>query len=207
MVSRSQIARDAIAHLTKVDPRVAKIIATVGNYSLKTRRDPFLSLVEAIISQQLAGAVAAAIYSRFLGLYDGSPSPAAILATKNAMLRQVGLSGRKIEYLKDLANYVATATLDLQSLRALGDEEVIQQLTAVKGIGRWTAEMFLIFCLGRFDVLPVGDLGLRKAVQVVYSLDDLPAPDLMRKIATPWKPYCTVATWYLWKSLEKFKGI
>jgi DNA-3-methyladenine glycosylase II len=202
-----QIAQDAISHLTAADSRLAEIIASVGSYSLKTRRDPFLSLVEAIISQQLAGAVAATIYSRFLGIYNGSPTPTATLATKSAILRKAGLSGKKVEYVKDLAKRVSNNTLDLHALRSLDDEEVIRQLTAIKGIGRWTAEMFLIFCFGRLDILPVGDFGLRKAVQKVYELDDLPAPSVIREIAIPWRPYSTVATWYLWKSLEKFKGI
>jgi DNA-3-methyladenine glycosylase II len=122
-------------------------------------------------------------------------------------LRSAGLSARKIEYLKDLASRVSDGRLNLALLSKLPDEQVIEQLVQVKGIGPWTAEMFLIFCLGRQDVLPVGDLGLRKAMQKAYSLMELPSPADMRDIAQVWKPYCSIATWYLWKSLEKFKGI
>jgi DNA-3-methyladenine glycosylase II len=122
-------------------------------------------------------------------------------------LRDSGLSARKIEYLKDLASRVSDGRLKLALLPKLPDEQVIEQLVQVKGIGRWTAEMFLIFCLGRQDVLPVGDLGLRKAMQKAYLLGELPSPATMSDIAQVWKPYCSIATWYLWKSLEKFKGI
>jgi len=118
----------------------------------------------------------------------------------------IGLSNKK-EYIKDLSTKVIERKLDVSTLRALSDEEVIAQLIQVKGIGRWTAEMFLIFCLGRLDVLPVTDLGIRKAMQKTYSLSDLPKPTEMLSIAQPWKPYRSVATWYLWKSLSKFHSI
>jgi DNA-3-methyladenine glycosylase II len=198
---------EALKHLAKADPRLADIIESVGAYEIKLRRDPFRSLVEAIIYQQLAGSAADAIYGRFVKIYGRFPKPAQLLATKDAKLRAAGLSSRKIEYLKDLAARVADGRLKLARLSKLPDEQVIEQLDQVKGIGRWTAEMFLIFCLGRQDVLPVGDLGLRKAMQKAYSLADLPSPESMCGIAEPWKPYCSVATWYMWKSLEKFKGI
>ena len=198
----------AIAHLSKADQRLAEVIGRVGTWSIKTRSDPFHSLVEAIIYQQLAGKAADAIFGRFLKIYGKEfPLPSQVLETEEALLRAAGLSGRKVEYIRDLAAHVADGRLDLQSLREIPDEEVIELLTEVKGIGRWTAEMFLIFNLGRLDVLPVGDLGLRKAIQVNYQLDLLPTPAMAREIAAPWKPYSTVATWYLWKSLEKFKGI
>lgn len=198
---------EALKHLAKSDPRLAAIIESVGEYEIKLRRDPFRSLVEAIIYQQLAGSAADAIYGRFVKIYGRFPKPAQLVATKDAKLRAAGLSGRKIEYLKDLAARVSDGRLDLSQLQKLPDEQVIEQLDQVKGIGRWTAEMFLIFCLGRKDVLPVGDLGLRKAMQKAYSLAELPSPESMCSIAEPWKPYCSVATWYMWKSLEKFKGI
>jgi DNA-3-methyladenine glycosylase II len=198
---------EALKHLAVTDTRLAAIIKSVGEYEIKLRKNPFRSLVEAIIYQQLAGSAADAIYKRFVKIYGRFPRPAQLLATKQAKLRAAGLSARKIEYLKDLAARVSDGRLNLIQLPKLPDEQVIEQLVQVKGIGRWTAEMFLIFCLGRPDVLPVDDLGLRKAMQKAYSLVELPSPENMRKIAQPWKPYCSVGTWYMWKSLEKFKSI
>ncbi|HXV45791.1 MAG TPA: DNA-3-methyladenine glycosylase [Nitrososphaera sp.] len=200
-------AAEALKHLAAADSRLAAIIRSVGGYEIKLRKDPFHSLVEAIIYQQLAGSAADAIYRRFVGIYGRFPHPKQLLATKDSRLRAAGLSERKIEYLKDLASRVSDGRLRLGRLREMSDEQVIEQLDQVKGIGRWTAEMFLIFCLGRQDVLPVDDLGLRKAMLKAYSLAELPSPESMRKIAQPWKPYCSIATWYLWKSLEKFKRI
>jgi DNA-3-methyladenine glycosylase II len=198
---------EALKHLANADARLATIIKAVGPYEIKLRSDPFRSLVEAIIYQQLAGSAADAIYRRFVRIYGKFPNPAQLLGTRNSKLRAAGLSARKIEYLKDLASRVSDGRLKLAILPEMTDEQVIEQLINVKGIGRWTAEMFLIFCLGRPDVLPVGDLGLRKATQKAYSLAALPSPVSMRKIAQLWKPYSSVATWYMWKSLEKFKGI
>ena len=130
------------------------------------------------------------------------------MSTPDAILKcKVGLSTKKIEYLKDLSVRVADHRLDLKLLPAMTDEDIINQLTEVKGIGRWTADMFLIFCLGRPDVLPVGDLGIRKSIQRVYSLPELPTPVTMLAISQPWKPYRSVATWYLWKSMSKFNSI
>jgi DNA-3-methyladenine glycosylase II len=202
-----QMTEEALKHLAVADARLAAIIKSVGAYEIKLRKDPFRSLVEAIIYQQLAGSAADAIYRRFVKIYGRFPRPAQLLATKDAKLRAAGLSARKIEYLKDLAARVADGRLKLAQLTKLLDEEVIEQLDQVKGIGRWTAEMFLIFCLGRQDVLPVDDLGLRRAMQKTYLLAELPSPEIMRNIAQPWKPYSSIATWYMWKSLEKFKGI
>lgn len=198
---------EALKYLTVADARLAAIIKAVGAYEIEMRKDPFRSLVEAIIYQQLAGSAADAIYKRFVKIFGRFPRPAQLLATKDTKLRIAGLSARKVEYLKDLAARASDGRLKLSQLSKLPDEQVIEQLDQVKGIGRWTAEMFLIFCLGRKDVLPVGDLGLRKAMQKAYSLDELPSPESMCSIAQPWKPYCSVATWYMWKSLEKFKGI
>lgn len=198
---------EALKHLAVADARLAEMIKSVGAYGIKLRKDPFQSLVEAIIYQQLAGSAADAIYGRFIKIYGRFPRPAQLLATRDARLRAAGLSARKTEYLKDLAARVSDGRLKLGLLPEMPDEQVIEQLVKVKGIGRWTAEMFLIFCLGRQDVLPVSDLGLRKAMQKAYSLGELPSPASMRNIAQPWKPYCSIATWYLWKSLEKFKGI
>lgn len=190
------------------DPRLAIIIKSVGRYSIELRPQPFRSLVEAIIYQQLAGRAADTIFGRFLKIYRGRfPSPARILATSDQELRAAGLSRQKIAYIRDLAGRVADRSLRLDKLALLDDAEIAEQLVQVKGIGRWTADMFLIFCLGRPDVLPVGDLGLRRAIMINYGLSELPLAAKILEIASAWKPYSSVATWYMWKSLEKFKGI
>jgi DNA-3-methyladenine glycosylase II len=172
----------------------------------------FQEAVESIIYQQLAGSAARVIYSRLIKYYNNDNSrpflPEHILSTPNSVFRSsIGLSNKKIEYIKDLSAKVIERKLDVSTLHKLPDEEIIAQLIQVKGIGRWTAEMFLIFCLGRLDILPVTDLGIRKAMQKTYSLSELPKPAEMLSIAQPWKPYRTVATWYLWKSLSKFNSI
>jgi DNA-3-methyladenine glycosylase II len=201
-----------IKYLSQTDPCLREIIRSVGDFSIKIRKDPFQSLVESIIYQQLAGSAARAIYSRFIKYYNNDNSrpflPEQILSTPNSVFRSsIGLSNKKIEYIKDLSTKVTERKVDVSTLNKLSDEEIIAQLIQVKGIGRWTAEMFLIFCLGRLDVLPVTDLGIRKAMQKIYSLSELPKPAEMLAIAQPWKPYRTVATWYLWKSLSKFDTI
>jgi DNA-3-methyladenine glycosylase II len=203
------VSTDPVKYLSRVDPLLNKVIEAVGKYSIKFRHDPFQSLLESIIYQQLAGAAASIIYKRFIKYYnDVIPLPSQILSTPDAILKiKVGLSSKKIEYLKDLSIRIADHRLDLNLLYTMTDEDIINQLTEVKGIGRWTAEMFLIFCLGRPDVLPVGDLGIRKAIQRVYSLPELPTPSTILAISQPWKPYRSVATWYLWKSMSKFNSI
>ncbi len=197
---------DAIKFLRE-DLALAGIIDSVGEYKLKRRNHHFSVLVESIISQQLATSAADAIFKRFKKLYPKFPTASEILTTRKSRLRTVGLSGMKIEYLKDLAKHVQEKRLDMRSLSGMGDEDVISQLTQVRGIGRWTAEMFLIFSLGRQDVFPVDDLGLRKGVQALFSLTEIPKPKEVEKLGQRWKPYRTIATWYLWKSLQKFDNI
>jgi DNA-3-methyladenine glycosylase II len=198
-----------IRYLSQSDPRLGEVIGTVGGYSIKLRKDPFQSLVESIIYQQLAGSAASIIYGRFIRYYNNSPPfPEQILSTPDVILKSsIGLSNKKIEYIKDLSARITDRTLDLVILCEKTDEEIITQLIQVKGIGRWTAEMFLIFCLGRLDVLPVTDLGIRKAMQKIYALPELPKPSEMLAISQPWRPYRSVATWYLWKSVSKFNSI
>jgi DNA-3-methyladenine glycosylase II len=191
----------------KQDPNLVKIIERIGDYQIKKRNNHFAVLVESIISQQLASAAAEAIFGRFKKIYPKFPTASHILYTKDAKLRSVGLSSMKVEYLKDLARKIEDGKLKIRSLSKMTDDEVIEHLTQVKGIGRWTAEMFLIFSLGRLDVLPTGDLGLRKGVQMAFSLSELPKPKEVEKIGMRWKPYRSVATWYLWKSLQKFDKI
>ena len=149
------------------------------------------------------------IYNRFLAYYENQiPTPEQIISSSDLELRtQVGLSRMKITYLKDLATHVVDSRLNLFDLPEMQDEEIISRLTRVRGIGRWTAEMFFIFCLARKDILPVTDLGLRNAMKRTYLLYELPKPDRMIEIANPWKPYRSIATWYLWKSLSKFNTI
>jgi DNA-3-methyladenine glycosylase II len=200
---------DPVKYLSGVDPQLEVVINTVGKYSIRLRTDAFQSLVESIIYQQLAGSAANVIYTRFIKYYNNMmPTPMDIISTSDMELKsKIGLSSKKVQYLKDLATKIAERKLSLDLLTPLSDEEVINQLIQVKGIGRWTAEMFLIFCLGRPDVLPVTDLGIRKAMHNIYSLSELPKPAEMLAIAQPWRPHRTVATWYLWKSLSKFSTI
>ena len=197
---------NAIAFLRQ-DPALAGVIDMVGEFKLKKRNHHFAVLVESIISQQLATSAADAIFKRFKGLYPKFPTASEVLATRKSKLRTVGLSGMKIEYLKNLAKHVEEGKLNMRAISRMSDEDVIDHLTQVRGIGRWTAEMFLIFSLGRQDVFPVGDFGLRKGVQVLFSLPEIPKPQEVEKLGQDWKPYRTIATWYIWKSLQKFNKI
>jgi len=192
----------------KKDPKLARIIELVGEYQIRTSRNYYESLVEAIITQQLAGSAAKAISNRFHSLYGKSfPKPIDVINTSDSKLRKTGISGPKIKYIKELSKAIESKKLKMRSISKLSDEEVIEQLTQVKGIGRWTAEMFLIFSLGRMDVLPVGDLGLRKGIQLYNSADELPNAAEIEKLGEKWRPYRTIATWYLWKSLKTFDTI
>ena len=197
---------DAITFLRQ-DQALAPVIDMIGEYKLKKKNHHFSVLVESIISKQLATSAADAIFKRFKGIYPKFPTASEILATRKSKLRQVGLSGMKIEYLKNLSKHVNEGKLNMRSLSKMSDEDVISQLTQVKGIGRWTAEMFLIFSLGRQDIFPVGDLALRKGVQILFSLPEIPKQIEAEKLGQRWKPYRTIATWYLWKSLRQFNKI
>jgi DNA-3-methyladenine glycosylase II len=168
--------------------------------------DPFTALTHAIISQQLSSKAAGTIAGRFDALCGGRPTPGGIAAVSDAQLRVVGLSGQKVRYVRDLCARVADGSLPLQRLDALADDQVIEALTQVKGIGRWTAEMFLMFRLHRPDVLPVGDLGIVKAVQRAYRLRKTPDAARLEQIGEPWRPYRSVACWYLWASLDNAPG-
>ena len=197
---------DAIIFLQK-DPELAVIIDSVGDYKLKKKNHHFSVLVESIISQQLASSVAEIIFKRFKQIYPKFPTASKILATRKSKLRRAGLSGMKIEYLKNLARHIEEGRLNIKTLSKMNDEDIIFHLTQVKGIGRWTAEMFLIFSLGRQDVFPVDDLGLRKGIQILFSLPEVPKPKEAEKLGEKWKPYRTIVTWYLWKSIQKFNKI
>lgn len=186
---------------------MGRIIRQVGPYNITLVKNPYESLVEAIITQQLSGKAADSISGRFKSMYPRYPRPADVLKTSDAKLRRAGLSKMKVSYIKDLSKKIETREIRIRSLEEKSDEEVVEELTKVKGIGRWTAEMFLIFSLGRLDVLPVGDLGLRKGVQRLFSLDELPDAKKIEELAEGWRPYRTVATWYLWKSQNQFGKI
>ena len=167
-----------------------------------SRPDPYEALARAIVGQQLSTKAAASIWKRLLELFDGeTPNPEALLRKRPQTLRKAGLSNAKVEFLRDLAKRVKDGELDLKRLRKLPDEDVIAALIEVKGIGRWTAEMFLIFHLARPDVVSTGDLGIRRAVQISYGMDDLPGPEELERIAEVWRPHRTLACLYLWRSL------
>ncbi len=186
---------------------MAEIIYQVGEYEIGLVKNPYRSLIDAIITQQLSGAAADSISKKFQKLYQKYPKPIDVINTSDSKLRSAGLSKMKVTYIKDLSEKIQSKELKISSLKDKSDEEVITHLTQVKGIGRWTAEMFLIFSLGRLDVLPVGDLGLKKGIQHLYSMPDLPEKEEIEKIAEKWRPYRTVATWYIWKSLNQFDKI
>lgn len=194
---------DAIRALKRCDPTLARIIRRVGPCRLKPGRRYFAALCEVIISQQLSTKVAAVLCDRFRGLFPRkAPTPAAVLPLSDADLRGVGLSRQKSAYLRDLARHFADGQVPSRRLGRMTDEEIIDSLIRVKGIGVWTVQMFLIFVMDRPDVLPVADLGLRKAVQQHYRLADLPSAEALTALAEPWRPYRSVATWYLWQSLN-----
>jgi len=192
-------------HLRTSDPVMASIIKEIGRCGLvrSKRADPFIAIVEAIIWQQLSGKAARTIYERFLKIFpNGRPTPATILATPDEAMRAAGLSRGKVAYLRDLSTKVLDGTVHLESLETMANDDVVAAMTKVKGIGQWSAEMFLMFRLQRADVLPVGDLGIVKAIQRHYRLRKTPTPERMLKIAESWRPYRSVATWYLWASLD-----
>ena len=191
-------------HLARRDPVIRDLMRAHGKCGLADAQhgDPFGALMKAIVSQQLSTKAADTIFTRLIALFDEAPTPIALAALTDAQLRGVGLSGQKLRYMRDLATKVQVGALPLHSLDAMDDEDVIVALTQVKGIGRWTAEMFLMFRLHRPDVLPVDDLGIVKAVQKAYGLRKTPSADRLNKIGDAWRPYRSVACWYLWRSLN-----
>lgn len=201
----SAFGRKAVAHLKKVDPVLAKVIETVGTYKgwPTGNGTHFDAVCRSIVFQQLSGKAAGTIHGRFVGLYGGrTPLPGELANTPDDKLRAVGLSRQKSAYLKDLGARVASGEVPIETLHELTDSEVIAALTQVKGIGRWTAQMFMMFRLGRPDVLPDLDLGVQKAIQRAYRLRKLPTPEKVLKIGAKWAPYRTVASWYLWRSID-----
>ena len=191
--------------LMRRDPVLRDLMKRHGACGLAESQhtDPYKALVHAIMSQQLSTKASATIARRFDDLFGGKfPAPALVVAMPDERLRSVGLSGMKVSFVKDLARRVHDGTLQLDELDSMGDDEVIAELTKVKGIGRWTAEMFLMFRLHRPDVLPVGDLGIVNAIKRAYRLRKTPTPARMMRIGEAWRPYRSIACWYLWASLE-----
>lgn len=194
----------AVAHLRRADPGLAEWIDRVGPPRLRRHRSAFDALVRAIVFQQLHGRAAATIHGRFLALLPpgAAVQPSAVAALPVEAMRRVGLSGQKAAYLKDLAQKFLDGTVRPRSFPRLSDEEVSKHLTQVKGIGQWTVDMFLILNLRRPDVLPLGDLGVRKAIKLLFDLEKLPDAPTMLELAERWRPYRSVATWYLWRGAD-----
>lgn len=195
----------ALAHLRAADPVLGAWIDTVGRCGWTRANDGthFDHIARSIVYQQLSGAAANTIYGRLLALYGGrTPTPAQLAKTPDEQLRAVGLSTRKAEYIKDLARRTAEGSLAVESIHDMDDAAVIETLTSVRGIGQWTAQMVLMFRLGRPDVLPVLDLGVQKAIKMLYRLRSLPTPERVAKIGARWAPYRTVASWYLWRRVD-----
>lgn len=199
----------ALRHLRRVDPVLARVIRRVGACQLQPRAEGthFDAVLRAIVYQQLSSKAAGTILGRVHALYgDRSPTPAELLATPETTLRAAGLSRQKLGYVQDLALRVASASVPIDDLDALGDDEIIAALTSVKGVGRWTAQMFLMFRLGRLDVLPELDLGVQKGIQMAYGLERLPRPKEVQEIGAKWSPYRSIASWYFWRSLDNGDG-
>ncbi len=198
-----------MAHLASADKVMAGLIARIGAMSIEKRRrgrpkgDAYGALLRAIVGQQLSVKAAATIFERVLAIFGGRmPTAEELLDAEDIELREAGLSGRKVEYMKDLAARTLSGELELDRFGELSDDEIVAELTAVRGLGVWTAHMFLIFHLERPDVLPVGDLGIRNGMAAEYGLEEPPTPEEMERIAAPWRPHRTLASLYLWESLS-----
>ncbi|HJX33427.1 MAG TPA: DNA-3-methyladenine glycosylase 2 family protein [Solirubrobacterales bacterium] len=205
------VSAKARRELAAADPAMAALIERVGEIDLETRLrrrseerpgDAYGALLRAIVGQQLSTKAARTIYLRVIDIFDGStPTPGQLLEASEQDLRGAGLSGRKVEYVRDLAAHVIAGELELDRLDELSDEDAISEIVAVRGLGQWTAEMFLLFHLERPDVLSGGDLGIRKAVRIEYGLEGMPAPERVLEIGEPWRPHRSLASLYLWESL------
>jgi DNA-3-methyladenine glycosylase II len=194
----------ALRHLRRADARLAPLIDRHGAPTITPTRDAVYALARAIVSQQLSSAAAATIFARFLALYPGGkfPRPAALLATDDVALRGAGLSGAKVAAIKDLARHVVEKKLVPARLARATDAEIAALLLPVRGVGPWSVDMFLMFALARPDVLPVGDLGIKKGMQRHFGLRKLPEAERMIRLAAPWRPFRSVAAWYMWRILE-----
>jgi DNA-3-methyladenine glycosylase II len=203
MTMQNNEIEQAIRHLRKTDPVMRDVIRKAGPFTMQLHRNRFRALVFSILGQQISGKAAASIRARLIEyLKPEQISPQSIARLTPEELRSVGVSLQKANYLLDLATQVADGKLRLDRVARMSDEDVIDALVQVKGIGVWTAQMFLIFSLGRPDVFPHDDLGVRSAIRNLYGLDELPNKEISHRIASPWRPYATVASWYCWRSLE-----
>ena len=192
-----------LKHFDTRDPIIARVIREVGPFLLKRNKNYFIVLCKPIISQQISTKAAESIFKRFRKIFDGKfPTPRRVLALNEAAMRGAGLSKQKTDYLKNLSGKFLDKTIRPQRLVYLSNEELIQQLIAVHGIGRWTAEMFMIFSLNRLDILPIGDLGFRLALKNLYNMKSLPSVKKMKGLGKKWHPYETIATWYAWRTQD-----
>ena len=195
--------KKAIQHLKTADPVMGTIIERVGAYKMQYRDPNFHSLARAIVYQQLSGKAALTIFNRLTAAAKADPlTPESILKLRSARMRTLGLSKQKMTYVRELARMTRDGVVRFDHPDSLEDAAIIEHFTQVKGVGVWTAQMFLIFALRRLDVLPTGDLGVRAAIKKAYNLPELPTPAEMEQIAAAWRPYCSVASWYLWRSLD-----
>jgi DNA-3-methyladenine glycosylase II len=196
------VADRALAHLRTCDPVLASIIARVGDFRMQYREPIFATLVRSIVFQQLHGKAATTIFNRLLEKAGGELTPDSILKLRTSQMRAVGLSNQKLTYIRDLAKKTKAGKVNFEKLPQLSDQEVVAHLTQIKGIGVWTSHMFLIFALRRENVLPTGDLGVRAAMRKAYGMKVLPKPVTMQRLAKKWHPYCSIASWYMWRSLD-----
>jgi DNA-3-methyladenine glycosylase II len=191
-------------HLLLADPVMRDIVKSVGPLEIEVRGKPYEALLRSVLYQQLAGPAAAAIERRFLTLFDGRiPAPAQLAVVTDETLRTAGVSRQKASYFRSIGQHFSDdGALADRTLRRASDDDVIEAVTQIRGVGRWTADMLLMFCLGRPDVLPVGDLGIQNGVKLAYGLDAMPRPPQMTEIAEPWRPYRSAASWYLWRRVD-----
>ena len=200
--------REALRHLKAADAVMRRLIEQIGPYGIEYSPADYQTLAKAIVLQQLSGKAAACIFARLVeSTGDGRLTPEALLRLGPARLRRLGLSRQKIAYLQGLARRTLAGEIDFSALALLPDDEVVRRLTALKGIGLWTVQMFLIFALRRPDVMPATDLGIRAAVRRAYGFPQSPQPAEILRLAEPWRPYRSVASWYLWRSLEDQAGL
>jgi len=197
--------RHAVRHLKESDPILAAIIKRVGPLCMTYREPSFEMMVRSIAFQQLNGKAAKTIYDRLVAAAGGTITPESILALSEPQMRAAGLSRQKLSYIRDLAERTQSGEIDFARLPEMSDEDVIAHLTRVKGIGVWSAQMFLMFALRRPNIMPTADYGIRAAIMRHYRKRKLPNPKQIEKLARPWHPYCSVACWYLWRSLDEIE--
>ncbi len=200
--------RKAVTHLKKADPVLRGVIERIGPFRMNYREPDFEALARSIVYQQLSGRVALAIFTRLAeAAGNGRLSPGGILGLTPEQMRAAGLSKNKAAYLRDLAERTHSGELDFAAFPSMADDAIVERLTEVKGIGIWTVQMFLIFALRRPDVLPTGDLGIRSAIRKAYGMEDMPKPTQVEEIGAKWRPWASVAAWYLWRSLDNEAAI